>query len=80
MFVISDARSPGCLQGFEFARLGAMGQGLLQQFQVLEGVSEAGLQERNVARLHGEDRIFGRRTSAIRLQPSYLSPIPEIWV
>ncbi len=76
LFVVSHARAAGCLQGFEFACLGAMGQGLLQQLRPLELVPEAGLQERNVARLHGLG--FGLRTSDIRRQPPDLRPaIPE---
>jgi hypothetical protein len=47
------SRRASRLQGFQLARLGAVGQGLLQQFRPLEMVRESGLQERNVTRLHG---------------------------
>ena len=48
LFVVADARASGGLQRFQFAGLGAVGQGLLQQFGTRELVSQGGLQERNV--------------------------------
>ena len=45
---------------------------MMVAFRPLELVTKTRLQERNVARLHGEDRLsdLGRLTSDIRLQPN----------
>ena len=53
LLVVSHPRRASRLQRFQFARLGTVGQGLLQQLRPLEMVRESGLQERNVTRLHG---------------------------
>ena len=53
LLVVSHSRRASRLQRFQFACLGTVGQGLLQQLRPLEMVRESGLQERNVTRLHG---------------------------
>ena len=69
LLVVAHARTAGRLQGLQFARLGTVGQGLLQQFHPLEVVPQSGLQERNVTRLHGESDL-GPRTSDLGPQTS----------
>ena len=46
LFVISYTRAAG---GFQFPRLGAVGQGLFQQLHALEVISQRDLQDRNVS-------------------------------
>jgi hypothetical protein len=49
LFVISYTRAAGGVHGFQFPRLGAVGQGLFQQLHALEVISQRDLQDRNVS-------------------------------
>ena len=80
LFVVSHPRPAGRLQRFQFARLGTVGQGLLQQFRPLEMVSQgrlAGAQCHVASWLVTSDdgpqtSDFGLQT--VRLRTSDLNP------
>src|SRR5579862_6762066 len=52
LLVVTHTGTACRLQGLQFARLGAVGQGLRQQLRPLEAMSQGRLQQRNVTRLH----------------------------
>src|ERR1700687_694077 len=81
LLIVAHARTASRLQRLKLARLGTVGQGLLQQLYPLEAVAQSCLQQRNVTRLHDLVRDIGLRTSDIGLQTSDLSflQIPEGW-
>src|SRR6476660_3220477 len=77
LLVVSHPRRASRLQRFQFARLGTVGQGLLQQLRPLELVRESGLQERDGTWLHDwwlRASDFGRQTSNLRPRTSALEP------